>query len=213
MIIGRLAKLAYKMTPKRKAALAKAVKASALARKNSVKFTKGPAAAKKLTKLNARIAANKSALTRISKKNIDTVYRLQTLKGKGPLIGSKGYRIYAAMPSTIKRGVKVSPVGNANRRRAALLKKIAPPGTKFENIKFNKGDRFAFDSVAQSQKYFSMGEQAYFKTHGYSLTKLTNVRVVGRTATQVTFNTPNNLKKLQREATALAKKYERMSRK
>jgi hypothetical protein len=53
-IIGRVAKLAYKMTPKRKAALAKAVKASALARAKSG----AKAVAKKTASSVVKVAKN-----------------------------------------------------------------------------------------------------------------------------------------------------------
>jgi hypothetical protein len=56
MIIKRLAKLAYRMTPRRKAALAKAVKASALARKKAPTTR----AAKKLATISSKLSATNS---------------------------------------------------------------------------------------------------------------------------------------------------------
>jgi hypothetical protein len=227
MILGRIAKLAYKMTPKRKAALAKAVKASALARKNATKslgskvaYNKSHAKAlrainkrhsKRLSKLTKRISDNNSALKSI-KKTTKTVYRLENAKGQGPLMGNN-LRHYAAMPRGTKMGYKVSPVSDYNRGRAAMLKKLAPKGTPFEEIAFKRGDKFGFDSKSQSLKYFSKEEQAFLKTRGFNLVEKKNVNVVGRTSTQVSFNTPKGLVSAQKEAAALRKKYEKLMKK
>jgi hypothetical protein len=141
-----------------------------------------------------------------------SVYRLENKKGQGPLMGNN-VRHYAAMPRGTKMGYKVSPVSDYNRRRAAMLKKLAPKGTPFEEIKFKKGDKFAFSSVDQAKKYFSEGEQAFLKTRGFNLVRKDNVNLVGSTATQVSYNQNKDIIKLQNEAVKLAKKYEKLSKK
>ena len=181
-----------------KRALAKAVKASALSRRNS----------KKLVKLSRKIKTNSSAL-RALKKGTKTVYRIQNKRGEGPLVG-KHARHYIKMPRSIPRGVKVSPVGKHNRLSTAILKRVAPKGTAFEEINFSKLDKFGFDSVKQSQRYFSKAEQAYLKTYGFNLTKINNVKISGATKTQVTFRMPKGLNKTAREAAKLTAKYEKL---
>jgi len=195
------------MSAAQKRALAKAVKASALARK------KAPTTrvAKKLATISSKLSDTNSALTKLKKGTV-SVYRLENKKGQGPLMGNN-LRHYAAMPRGTKMGYKVSPVSDYNRRRSAMLKKLAPKGTPFEEIKFKKGDKFAFASVAQSNKYFSEGEQAFLKTRGFNLVRKDNVNLVGSTATQVSYNTNKDIVKLQKDAIKLAKKYEKMSKK
>jgi hypothetical protein len=210
MLFSKVAKLAYKMTPKRKAALAKAVKASAAARKSSFKpISKGTQ--RRLDKLNKRIAANKLKTNNLMK-GTGTVYRVQNKKGEGPLVG-KHLRHYATMPLTIKRGYKVAPVSDYNRRRAALIKKLAPKGTPFEEIKFTKGDKFAFSSIKQSEKYFSKAEQAYLKTKGFNLDKISGVKIIGKTSTQVTFRAVRGAPSAAKEAAKLKSKYEKLMKK
>lgn len=188
------------MSVAQKRALTKAIKASADARRN-----------KKLVNLGAKIANNKKALS-VLKRNTKTVYRLQNAKGEGPLMG-KNLRHYANMPVTVKRGYKVAPVSDYNRRRAALLKKLAPKGTPFEEIKFSKKDKFAFSSVKQANKYFSKEEQKYLSTKGFSLQTIRNATVVGATKTQVSYNLNPAIKRIEKENLKLAKKYERLAKK
>jgi len=211
MIFSRIARLAYKMTPKRKAALAKAVKASAAARKNSAIKVVSKGTQRRLNKLNKRIAAN-SLKTKGLMKGTSTVYRVQNKMGEGPLMG-KNLGVYIKMPTSIKRGYKVAPVSDYNRRRAALLKRLSPKGTPFEEIAFKRGDKFAFSSVAQSQKYFSKGEQAFLSSKGFKLEKISGVKIVGKTSTQVSYSTNRELSKVFNEANRMAKKYEKLMRK
>jgi len=77
------------MSAAQKRALAKAVKASALARKISVTKVVPPRTAKRLAKLNTRIQANRKSIKAISGK--DTIYRVQNAKGQGPLSRSWWY--------------------------------------------------------------------------------------------------------------------------
>ena len=57
----------------------------------------------------------------------------------------------------------------------------------FEHVPFQRGrDRFAFASQAQAKKWFSPRELDWYKQKGYNLTKLDNVKIVGRGKTQVT---------------------------
>jgi len=182
-------------------ALAKAVKASALARRNS----------KSLVKVSRKISFNRSKIKAL-KKGTKTVYRLQNKKGQGPLMGAN-VKFYAKMPTSVPRGIKVAPVSNYNRKRAMLLKKLAPKGTAFEEIAFSKGDKFAFASVKQSQKYFSKAEQAYLKTKGFDLVKINNAKIIGATNTQVSYRIPKGLNKTAKEAAKLTAKYEKLMKK
>lgn len=186
------------MSVAQKRALAKAIKASADARRN-----------KKLVSLGAKIANNKKALS-VLKKNTKTVYRVQNAKGEGPLMG-KNLRHYANMPLSVKRGYKVAPVSDYNRRRAALLKKLAPKGTPFEEIKFTKKDKFGFSSVKQANKYFSKGEQDYLATKGFSLQTIRNATISGSTKTQVSYSINPAIRRLEKENSKLVMKYERLA--
>jgi len=193
-----------------KRALAKAVKASAMARKKLAAPKIGKIRAYRIKKVQARIKANDLKLKSL-KKGTRTVYRVQNKKGEGPLMGAN-VKHYAQMPLSIPRGVKVAPVSNFNRRRAALLKKLAPKGTKFEEIKFSGKDKFAFDSIKQSQKYFSKQEQAYLKTKGFNLVSIQNAKVIGATNTQVSYRIPKGLSSSAKEATALADYYKKLTK-
>jgi len=78
MVIGKLAKLAYKMTPKRKAALSKAVKASAIARRKSS------------VKLGSKVAANKSRLSTTTTKLAQRIRRNRVYRANNkPVLLSK----------------------------------------------------------------------------------------------------------------------------
>jgi len=224
----RLIKRFYKKprSAAQKRALAKAVKASAAARRklnnnlgSIVSYNKSKAKAlktlnkrqsKKLSKLNKRISDNNKVLKSI-KKNTNTVYRIENAKGEGPLMG-KNLKHYAAMPRGTKMGYKVAPVSDYNRGRAAMLKRLAPKGTPFEEISFKRGDRFGFDSKSQALKYFSKEEQKFLKTRGFNLVEKRNVNIVGRTTTQVSFNTPKGLSSAQKEAERLARKYNKLTK-
>lgn len=198
------------MSAAQKRALAKAVKASALARKKSVTKVVSKRAAKRLAKIDTLMKANQQAIKHL-KKGTTTVYRVQNARGEGPLMG-KNLKVYANMPLNIKRGYKVAPVSNYNRRRAAMLKKLAPKGTPFEEINFTRRDKFGFSSKAQSLKYFSRQEQDYLASKGFKLVAIENAKVVGKTKTQVAFYTnTKDLARLQKEATRLTNKYKKLS--
>lgn len=208
-LIGkRLVKKA--MSAAQKGALKKAVKASALARKKLAPPKVGKIRAYRIKKVQEKIRANNSKLKSL-KKGTRTVYRVQNKKGEGPLMGAN-VKHYAQMPLSIPRGVKVAPVSDFNRRRAALLKKLAPKGTKFEEIKFSGKDKFAFDSIKQSQKYFSKQEQAYLKTKGFNLVSIQNAKVIGATNTQVSYRIPKGLNSSAKEAAALTAKYKKLTK-
>jgi len=208
-LIGkRLVKKA--MSAAQKGALKKAVKASALARKKLAPPKVGKIRAYRIKKVQEKIRTNNSKLKSL-KKGTRTVYRVQNKKGEGPLMGAN-VKHYAQMPLSIPRGVKVAPVSDFNRRRAALLKKLAPKGTKFEEIKFSGKDKFAFDSIKQSQKYFSKQEQAYLKTKGFNLVSIQNAKVIGATNTQVSYRIPKGLNSSAKEAMRLTAKYKKLTK-
>jgi len=207
---GRLIKKGKPMTAAQKAALKKAIQASAKARtKNVISPVISPRRARKLAVLNQKITLNKNALKKLSK-GTKTVYRIENIKGEGPLMG-KNLKHYAAMPLNIKRGYKVAPVSDYNRTRAAMLKALAPKGTPFEEIKFNRGDKFAFKSVSQANKYFSKQEQAFLKTRGFELKAIKNATVVGQSSTQVSYNISSDIQRLQKETTRLVNKYKKLT--
>jgi len=194
-----------------KRSLAKAVKASAMARRKSATGFIAKRRVAKLSKISSKIKANNAALKKISK-GTKTVYRVQNAKGEGPLMG-KNLKHYAAMPTSVKKGYKVAPVSDYNRRRAAILKALAPKGTPFEEIKFNKGDKFAFKSVSQANKYFSKEEQAFLKTRGFTLQKINNVKIIGSSPTQVSYRVSTDITKIIKENEKLAKEYAKLAKK
>jgi len=135
-LIGRLARVAYKMTPKRKAALKKAVAASAKARstklgaKSVTKIATKKAAAKKIVKKSVAKAPKKSrkvkranAIAKTDKMNLTRVKRGTTAAGQKRISNSnfKGKKGKALKKATYKDRLASS---RAKYKKTSLKNKV-----------------------------------------------------------------------------------------
>jgi hypothetical protein len=188
-----------------KRALAKAVKASAMARKKLAAPKIGKIRAYRIKKVQARIRANDSKLKAIRKQR-DTVYRMQSSKGTGFM----KKRVFPPKSITSLKG-KPFPVHPVQAKQIKALKKSMPE-YDFEVVKFDRGDKFAFASPKQAEKYFNVKERAWYKSKGYNIDKISNVKITGRGKSQVVFKSAGNLPDTQKEAMRLAAKYKKLTK-
>jgi hypothetical protein len=213
MIVGRIAKLAYKMTPKRKAALAKAVKASADARRLSTKTTTkvvSKRTAKNLSKLNNRISANKLKIAKL-KTGKQTVYRLQKTDGSGfmkkRILPPKGVGTSKGKP------FPVHPSQDIKALRDSIKGVKGFEDVTFETIKFDRSMKFGFKDMNQANKYFTKAELEFYKTKGMSIVKVKNVKINAVSKSQLVFTQAKGTNSALKEAAALRKKYEKLMKK
>ena len=207
-MIGRLIgkRLVKKsMSAAQKGALKKAVKASALARKKLAPPKVGKIRAYRIKKVQEKIRANDLTLKAISKQR-DTVYRMQSSKGTGFM----KKRVFPPKSITSLKG-KPFPVHPAQAKQIKALKKSMPE-YDFEVVKFDRGDKFAFASTKQAEKYFNVKERAWYKSKGYNIDKISNVKITGRGKSQVVFKSAGNLTDTQKEAMRLTAKYKKLTK-
>lgn len=204
---GKLAKKFSKKTlsAAQKRALAKAVKASALARRKSAVKTLSTRQAKRLAKLNTRIKANQQALRAISGK--DTVFRLQNKRGQGPLM--KRVVPPKRIASLADSARKPFPV-QRHQNIEALRKSM--PDAHFEYLDFKRGEYFGFKTPKQAEKWFNKQELDWYKRKGYNLTKVQGVTIQAKSNNQLTFTKHKDYEKIQKETAKLLAKYKKLSK-
>lgn len=192
------------MSAAQKRALAKAVKASALARKKAVTKVVSPRTARRLAKLNTRIQANQKAIKAISGK--DTIYRVQNVKGQGPLMKRVvPPKKIASMLDSARKPFPVQRHQNINALRKSM------PEAHFEYLDFKRGQSFGFKNVKQAERWFNKQELEWYKSRGYKLTKVSGVTIQATSKNQLTFTKAKDLDKLLREKEKLAMKYKKLS--
>jgi len=207
MILGRVAKLAFKMTPKRKQALAKAVKASAEARKKSNIKVVSKGTQRRLDKLNKRIAANK-----LKTKNLmagkDTVYRLQKANGSGfmnkRILPPKGIGTIKGKP------FPVHPSQNIKALKKSLKGVKGFEDATFETLKFDRSMKFGFKDMKQANKYFTKAEQAWYKSKGMEIVQVKGVKINSISKSQLVFTELKGASSAAKEAAKLQAKYKRL---
>jgi hypothetical protein len=209
MLFSKVAKLAYKMTPKRKAALAKAVKASAAARKSSFKpISKGTQ--RRLDKLNKRIAANKLKTSKLKSGN-QTVFRLQKADGSGfmkkRILPPKGIGTAKNKPFPVHPSQDIS----ALRKSVKGVKGFED--ATFETLKFDRSMKFGFKDMKQANRYFTKAELDFYKTKGMEIVKVKNVKINAISKSQLVFTRTKGASSAAKEAAKLKSKYEKLMKK
>lgn len=192
------------MSAAQKQALAKAIKASADARrKNFVGRVVDNQRKKNLAALSKKIATNKASIKKVSGK--DTVFRLQRPSGAG--FARKG-----VVPPKRIGSSKNKPFPVSSQKELESLRKLYPD-YDWEYLNFNRSQTFGFKDLKQANRYFTKEEQSWYKRKGYNITKLDGVTIQAQSKNQLTFTQDASLNKLRREREALAKKYERLAKK
>ena len=126
-----------------------------------------------------------------------TVYRLQDVKGRGPL--KRGI----TPPKEISTAMnKPFPVKPQHAKNISALKKST--GMDFEVLDFNKKSKFGFANKAQANKYFTKKEQNWYASKGFKLSTVKNVKVTGQTKNQLVFKEMS-----KKEQRAIEKQLER----
>ena len=210
MILGRVAKLSFKMTPKRKQALAKAVKASAEARKKSNIKVVSKGTQRRLDKLNKRIAANKLKLSKLKTGN-QTVYRLQKSDGSGFM--KKRILPPKSVGTSKGKPFPVHPSQDIKALRASVKGVKGFEDVTFETLKFDRSMKFGFKDMNQANKYFTKAELDFYKTKGMSIVKVKNVKINSISKSQLVFTQAKGTNSALKEAAALRRKYEKLMKK
>ena len=205
-MIGLVAKLIVRntMTTAQKQALAKAIVASAKARrKNKLGGIFNPSTrnTKKLAKLEKRIAQNKAKLKSI-KTGSDSIIRMQNSKG----LGFVKKRILPPKPIGTSKGkpFPVNPSQNLEKLRRSF------PDEKFEHLKFDRSMKFGFKDMKQAKRYFTKQEIEWYKSKGYNLTRVNNIKINAQSRNQLVFTQAKNATSTQAEAAKLTAKYKKL---
>jgi hypothetical protein len=202
-LLKKLIKRGTRSSAQRRA-LAKAVKASALARKASAKGVVSKIRVKRLTKLSKRIAKNKKVIKSLRTGN-STVYRLQNKNG----IGFMNKRVLP--PKSIAR-LKGKPFPVTSKENIKALRK-AMPDFEFERLNFDRSMKFGFKDMRQAKKYFSEAERAWYKTKGYEIAKVSDVFIADVNKSQLVFKQAKGIGKANKEAAKLTAKYVKLMKK
>ena len=136
----------------------------------------------------------------------DTVYRFRDSKGRGiyysPRVFGKTVKAIGE-PDYTRQPI---PINKAQGEDVKELNRLFnKEGFKFEELEFDSKSRFGFSSPEQLYKWFTPEEVDKLLAAGFTVQPIRNVKITGRTPTQVVFEyaEPEKLKRLASYRTSL----------
>jgi len=170
-------------------------------------------ASAKKRRLKVKIKALRSNLAKTAP-GTDTVYRVQSKRGRGPLVG---FFARPAPPKAVAKGkfgfYKPYPYNPKNPSRMyKIAKSVVGDKGRFEPFNYTKSDKFAFKNLKQAKNYFSKEELDFYSKRGFTLQKLTNVKITGSSPNQVIFRQAKKADKIRSQLSKLESRYARIAK-